>query len=143
MDYILFIAQQANFQSRSMLIPVNAFLSVEKRKRDYEILLEHSLKDVVVRFKNEDYIIKNLLLQDYVSEGNRRSQIVRDYTRICNELKDYADGMDEDCLEDKDWYDNAIMNICKGFNHIKNYKECLEKVDGINIVDSFFGVGDA
>ena len=44
-------------------------------------------------------------------------------------------------LEDKDWVDNSIINICEGFDHVKNYDyfKNIKKIGGktINIVDKF------
>jgi len=43
-NYILFIGQESNFGSRSMLIPAKEFLGLETRKKDYETLKKYSKK---------------------------------------------------------------------------------------------------
>ncbi|QKF94210.1 hypothetical protein QKU48_gp0752 [Fadolivirus algeromassiliense] len=141
-DYILFIGQEANFQSRSMLIPAKEF--IEARKEDYEMLKKTSAKNYVFQFDGMDHQIDNLLLQNYIWEDNMGKQEIREYTQVCNQLTHYADGMDDNCyfdMKDKIWYDKAICNICSGFNHIKNYTKAknmtMYKKKPINIVDSF------
>lgn len=136
-DYILFIAQEANFQSRSILIPIVEFLKV--RKDDYEILKKASKPKTFI-IDNKEYIVKNLLIQYFKPfSKNCFTQITSDYSLICNHLTSYADAMDRDfyfLMEDAIWYDNSITNLCRGFDHIHNYKYILEHSDK-NIVDSF------
>lgn len=141
-DYILFIGQEANFQSRSMLIPAKEF--IEARKDDYELMKRSSAKNYVFRIDGNDHHVENLLLNNIIWEGNMGKQEIKEYTQICNFLTHYADGMDEDCyfdLKDKPWYDKAKTNICRNFNHIKNYTKCKNMKtynnEPINIVDSF------
>jgi hypothetical protein len=49
----------------------------------------------------------------------------------------HAIALDENCyleMKDKTWYDQSKGGFCKGFNHIKNYKEWVNKP---NIINSF------
>ncbi len=144
-DYILFVSQDANFQSRTMLIPIVEFLKV--RSDDYKILKSSSIKNKNFTLNKKEYIVDNLLIINYVNiEGSENifTQTDTNYNLVCNELRSYADGMDNECyyyMKDKPWYDLAITNLCGGFNHIYNYKKCKEitkhKNKEINIVDSF------
>ncbi len=144
-DYILFVSQDANFQSRTMLIPIIEFLKV--RDDDYKILKSSSIKNKKFTLNKKEYIVDNLLIIDYINvEGcdNIFTQTNKEYNLVCNELRSYADGMDNECyfyMKDKIWYDLSITNLCGGFNHIYNYKTCKEikkyKNKEINIVDSF------
>ena len=123
--YILFLAQEANFQTRSLLISYEEFMKV--RKDDYDIL-----KQAVTKVNDI-----NLIIQNYKWQDNCGTQEIHTHTKIVNQLMRYADGMDEDCyleMKDKLWYDQSKGNFCKGFNHVKNYKEWVNKP---NIVDSF------
>jgi hypothetical protein len=142
-DYILFMAQEANFQTRSMLIPVTKFLL--NRKNDYEILKKHSIKNYKITLDNIDYIIDNLLIKKLIPHGSFANCLTcenNEYNKICGELAHYADGMDGYFdVDDENWYDEAICYFCGGFNHIKNYckykNETVIKDKNINIIDSF------
>lgn len=141
-DYILFIAQEVNFQSRSILIPIKYFLLV--REKEYNIL-ESNTKTVKFS-KNDDIItLDNILIQKYKYVDNLGHQEIYPYTNFCNILTEYAYGMEEEnCyidLNDKIWYDKSFCNICKGFDHVQNYLECIKmthyKNKKINIIKSF------
>jgi hypothetical protein len=141
-DYILFVGQEANFQSRSILIPAQDFIEV--RREDYELLKKSSIKNYTFNIKGKSFVIDNLLIQNYNFEGNIGHQEQKEYTDICNKLTHYADGLDEDHyfdLKDKTWYDASICGICRGFNDIENYsiwKNATKYEDKeINIIDSF------
>ena len=142
MNYILFIGQEGNFQSRSILIPEKEF--IEYNNDTYTLLKSKSIKNHVFSIDDDDYMIDNLLIQDYKIEGSMGKPVMTKYSEICWKLANYADGMEEDHyfdIKDKHWYDKSITNICGGFNHIKNYKKCrmMTTVKGkeINIVDGF------
>ena len=66
-NYILFIIQDANFQSRSMLVPEKEFLEI--RKEDFETLKKYS-KTVTLSDGSNEYQIDNLLVQNFTRKGN-------------------------------------------------------------------------
>jgi hypothetical protein len=140
-EYILYMGQQANFQTRSMLIPAPEFLSV--RSDYYDLLKQNSVKNHQVMIDGKYNTIDNILIQNYIWEGNMGTAEQRDYTEICGKMSDYADGgLEDDCyfdLKDKQWYDTAQTNLCSGFNHVKNYVKCKELLtkQGFNIIDGF------
>lgn len=142
-DYILFMAQEANFQTRSMLIPIVKFLL--NRKNDYEILKKHSIKNYKFTIDNVDYIIDNLLIQKLIPHNTFTNGLTcedSEYRIICGELTHYADGMDGYFdVDDENWYNDAICFFCGGFNHIKNYAKYKNKTiikdKNVNIIDSF------
>lgn len=139
-EYILYLAQQANFQTRSILIPAADFLAV--RSDDYHILKNNSVKNYKFNIDGREYLVDNLLLDNIIWDGNMGRHEKAVYTEICADLKQYADGMEDDQyirLEDKAWYDNSKINLCKGFNHIKNFVACKKKLEnqGIKIIDAF------
>jgi len=143
-DYILFLGQEANFQTRSMLIPAKEFMEV--RAEDYKLLKESAEKNYKFIIDGEEYVIDNILFQNYKEQGKGCfSQEQHEHSKVCNDLLRYADGMDDDwyCdMKDKVWYDKVPKTmLCNGFNHIKNYKFCknITKIKGkdINIVDGF------
>lgn len=140
-DYILFLGQQGNFQTRSMLIPAKEFL--EARNEDYQLLKKSSKKFTFI-IDNIKHEVDNLLLQNIVWNGNYGTSETHQYSDICHKLTCYADGLDDDQyydLKDKEWYDKTPTNLCGGFNHIKNYTELKNlkkhKDQNINIIDSF------
>lgn len=142
-EYILFVGQCGNFQSRTMLIPYKEFIKV--REEDYNMLKKHSKKAKFV-IDGEEHLVDNLLVIDYKWEGNSGGMVKTEYTTFCGELESYADGMDMydeetgKCenvyfdLKDKEWYDAAEINLGGGFNHIKNYTKLKQKY---NPIDSF------
>ena len=141
-DYILFIGQESNFQSRSILIPAGEFIKV--RGDDYELLKKSVTNKYKVSINGIDYQLNNLLLQNVIWEGNCGTYEQTEYNQLCSNLIQYADGMDTNCyfdMKDKEWYDGAKCNICSGFNHIKNYIKYknIQQYKGkpVNIVDSF------
>lgn len=142
-EYILFVGQCSNFQSRTMLIPYKEF--IKAREEDYNILKKHSKKAKFI-IDDQEHFVDNLLIIDYKWIGNHGHQVVTEYTSFCGQLESYADGTDMyneetgKCenvycdLKDKEWYDTALINLTGGFNHIKNYTKLKKEY---NIVDSF------
>src|SRR5690606_30846258 len=138
MEYILFVGQEANFQSRCMLIPAKEF--IESRPDIYNLLKKRSIKNYTFRLNDKDYFIDNLLLQNYKREGSMGVPEKKDYSEFCWKLTNYADGMDEGNyfdIRDKQWYDKSIIIVGdNGFNHIKNYVNIKNKKE-YNIIDGF------
>jgi hypothetical protein len=131
MEYILYVGQEANFQSRCMLIPAKEF--IRDRPDIYNKLKERSIKNHTI----EDCLIDNLLLQNYDVEGSRCTPEIKDYSEYCWKLTHYADGLD--CIDeiDKEWYDKSILLLGSlGFNHIKNYTK-IKNMKQYNIIDGF------
>lgn len=146
MECILFLSEEANFQSRTMLIPKNLFLSV--RNDDYMLLKQHAIKQLFI-VDNQEHIIDNVLYVYYKQETKTSlTQISSPYLQIVNELTGYACentiyydfNTDEReygyyDVNDEVWYPNAITNLCGGFNHVSNHKYLLKKYP--NISESF------
>ena len=147
--YILFCAQEANFQSRTMLIPYDEYLLCPDLMKDLDILRNESTNKIFI-IDGEYYFVDNLLITNYVSENDSKTIYTAEnsnHQKIVNKLTTYADGMDEgwyNRLSDKVWYDNAICNICGDFNHIKNYCKLrhLKKYQtrDIEIVEGFLAL---
>lgn len=137
-EYILFLGQDGNFQTRSILIPARPFLLV--RKDDYELLKRESIQ-YTFTLDNKEYLIDNLLIQNFNFEGNMGKAEIHPYTSACDNIMWYADCRDEDHyldLADKVWFDNSIIDLCSGFNHIENYIQCKQLLENnIKILDSF------
>lgn len=141
-DYILIVGQESNFQSRIILIPANEYFSVDARNNDFDILKQHSLKYHKMTVDNKDYFIDNLLIINFVNSSfpNSFKAETTEYTEICHKLIAYACGMEKDCyfdMDDKVWYDKAIIYPNEGFNHIKNYDKFKKSTNKINIIESF------
>lgn len=140
-EYILFVAREGNFQSRTILIPKNEFIEV--RKEDFE-LLQSSSKSLTVVSNEVEYTIDNFLENHYTRNNNIGTQRKTIYTELCNTLTSYADGLDDDCyfdMKDKIWYDLAECNLCGGFDHIHNFVKLKQMTEyegaQIKITDSF------
>lgn len=141
-NYILYIAQEACFQTRSILIPFEEFISV--RKEDYELLKRSSDHNVKFMLKDKEYIVDNLLTINYIFEGHSGRAESCEHLALCTDLAWYADCWRSDMyidIKDQVWFDKSICNIASGFNDIENYIICKNmseyKGTPINIVDSF------
>nr|WIL03353.1 hypothetical protein Cplu_355 [Cedratvirus plubellavi] len=109
MEYILFCAQDALFQTRSMLVPYHLF------PQEYLTLLsEHA-----VQTKEVD----NLILIEVVGQCFPRTEICS----LVNKLTMYADGVDDEAVPL--WYKEAKINLVSGFNHISNYNKLRKRQD--------------
>lgn len=140
LDYILYLSQEACFQTRSILIPAAAFITA--RNTDYETMKAAARKNHKFVIDGEEYVIDNLLIQNYKWVGNHGTQEIFTHTKICNDLLWYADRREADCyieMCDKLWCDLSVAGFCSDFNHIKNYVESKRKFEsaGIKIVDGF------
>lgn len=126
-----------------MLIPYESFIKV--RKEDYELLKKHS-----INYKE----IENVLIQNYTWQNNTGKQTKHPYTYLCGILTSYADGgsswyneelnIEEQSyydLKDKEWFDLAICNLTRGFDHFKNYNKLKNLTEynkiPINIIEGF------
>ncbi len=148
--YILFCAQEANFQTRSMLIPYDLIMQCPERVKDLEVLRQHAVKNVEFQHRDQKYLVDQLLVQNITWIGNLGKRDETPFSRIINEFRSYADGMDSDCyiqMYDKEWYKDAICHIAsKGFNHVVNYcdfkkrmkaeKYSTEIVEGFLVLES-------
>jgi hypothetical protein len=151
--YLLFLFQEAGFQTRSLLVPQKPFLEIPQRKQDYEYLKEYAFKNVILPLENDTSNTVNvqyLLVQNYqkddpTTELGVYSQELHPYTKSVNHLKFYSDwGRDEDALldiNDKEWEKDSYCDFVGGFHHLKNYKEWQKMTSihdkPINIVESF------
>jgi len=134
-EYILFVGQEANFQSRCMLIPAKEF--IKNRSDIYNKLKERSVKNYIFKVDDEDCLIDNLLLQNYNYEGSMGIPEKKDYSEYCWKLTNYADGSDFIDERDKEWYNKTVLLLGNlGFNHIKNYVK-IKNMKQYNIVDGF------
>jgi len=134
--YILFVAQECNFQSRIMFIPHLEF--TRDCPKDYELLKNSSRKNIKLEDKGYMYSIGNLLLNNALSSGFTEQT---EYSDLVSILVRYADGYpaSRDC--DHDWLLESRYLDCyctHGFNHIKNYSELRDKYKPI---DSFLVLG--
>lgn len=146
MEYILFLSQEGNFQTRTMLIPRSLFLSV--RQDDYNTLKQHATKQVFT-IDNKEYTIDNVLFVHYVQCGKTSlKQVDSPFLKIINELTGYADenttihDPETDAVvygyyneHDEVWYPKAITRLGGGFDPILCHQYLLETYT--SIVESF------
>lgn len=152
-DYILYLAQSSNFQTRSMLIPKG---KLNKKRLDEINKLISSSEDYNIIIDGEQVEIKNVVTVNYVhnSDYNHETQcgsltldpLDKEKTDITNVLTFYAEQdlcTDEKMysdLDDEEWFDDSICGFIGGFNHIRNYIKCMKITElggkKINIVDS-------
>lgn len=144
-EYILFVGQYGNFESRTMLIPAKNFLHV--RFEDYQLLKKWAVQKTFTK-NNEQITVENFLLDSYVlsddkNVGSIRTQEIREYTSLCNDLVWYAEGQ-KNCyarLVDMNWYDVLLCNLTKSFDNLQNLLDLsqLKYFNGkkIKIIESF------
>ena len=158
--YILFCIQESNFQTRSMLIPYDKIMLCEERVKDLEILRSHAEKNVEFDLNDgKEYIVDNLLKQNYTCTERCGTQDHHPYTEIINDFTYYAEGYHDDIdfdgkrvihytkSYDSVWVDGVICHIASsGFNHVKNFckfrnykvfkKKSIEIVEGFLVLES-------
>ena len=145
--YILYCAQEANFQTRSMLIPYDLIMKCPERVKDLQTLRENALHNVPFEHNGKNYIVDQLLIQSINWNSNMGTYDESPFRHITSDLTSYADGMDEDCFcqsHDKDWANYVICDVASnGFNHVVNYcnfrKKCtypIEIVEGFLVLES-------
>lgn len=164
--YILYCAQEANFQTRSMLIPYDLIMKCEHRVKDLEVLRAHSKKNVTFNHQGQKYVVDQLLVENITWEGNCGNADKTPFTKIVGHFTNYADGMNWDdgfdgeepvCLVsksgDEEWVKNTIglrpgtpsgilgPVASSGFNHVTNYCDFRNKTEHegkpIDIVEGF------
>lgn len=139
-EYILYIAQEANFESRSLLIPVDKLPQHRKDQLD-------KLREFVVDLDADDLSVNNVIVINLVEKnfgsfsGYTAEDADLEKALICKDFTFFADpviGLDP---VDEEWYKHAYHGFAKGFDHIKNYlkyqKITRYKNKDIKIVDSF------
>ena len=143
MKYILFVAQEGNFIPRSMLIPVDEFLTVPKRESDFEFLKKHVTSKTFEK-GSQQCIVDNLLQENYIEKEEHGKQEDTPINQIISDLKTYAEYGSEhgySLIEDKEWVDKIIPIDCESFSIIDHYIDCkaITKYKGkdIEIMHSF------
>jgi len=145
MKYILYCAQEANFQTRSMLIPYDLIMKCEQRVKDLQVLRDNALHDVSVNRCGKEYIVDQLLVQNVSWSGNHGKYDDNQFIEITHELMNYADGMEPGHLfkeYDVEWIQHIIPDIAShGFEHIINYCDFRNRIKyrgkPIQIVEGF------
>jgi hypothetical protein len=146
MKYILWCQQQSNFQTRTLLIPVDMLGSERKQQLD---------KIKQFRDKNNVIVIDTTWTYEYDEQGKRVggcgtvSEKDKEISRLCSDFEYYADrqSYDDGYLrkEDLEWLPFSFNQLCGGFNHVKNYQQLLtlKEWEGkpVNIVDSYLILG--
>lgn len=147
--YILFCAQQSNFQTRSILIPYDEIMQCEERVSDLQVLRDNSSKNVEFEHKGMKYVVDQLLYTNVTWIKNELGTFSHNdqtpYHRIVNDFVAYADTLDYNCfirLFDQVWRNDVIPCIAsKGFNHVLNYCNFRNKTEcdgqSIEIIEGF------
>ena len=140
--YILFYSQEANFQTRSILVPYDLIMKCEQRVKDLDILRDNALRDV--SFDNGKYIVDQLLIQNITWNGNIGRPDDNPFVDIVSEIMSYVDREIDEFrhLYNEQWAREKICHVAsKGFNHVANYcnfrKRTTYKGNPIEIVEGF------
>lgn len=142
--YILFVAQEASFCSRSLLLPYDAIMQCKERVADLNVLRQHAKKNVKFGHMGEKYIVDQLLIQNITWSDRCGTPDIEPFTTIVQQLVTYADWGAEHVSRDYDeeWTKEMICNVASGgFNHIVNYcnfrQRTQYKKKQIDIVEGF------
>ncbi len=133
MDYILFVAEDSIYGSRTILIPKDEFL--ETRKSEYEIMKRCSVRNNIFTVKDKKYIVENFLEKNWNNtSGSLRK---KEYTLICEKLYYYIDEY-QIAIDPKDakWYRNSIINLYTDYDPFTAYVRILN-IREYNIINSF------
>lgn len=139
--YILYCAQEANFQTRSMLIPYDLIMKCPERVKHLQILRDNALRNVPFNYKDKEYVVDQLLIQNITWNENCGSYDETPYKQIVSELTCYGDEMYFNSY-DEEWSNNIICYVAsEGFNHVTNYCNFRNKSEykgsPIEIVEGF------
>jgi hypothetical protein len=116
--YILFCAEEANFQTRSMLIPYDKYWSNDSLFKCINCLLKISTCDIFT-YGYEKVVVNNLIVRDSINK--QELELVDRMIAVASGV-DYED-LDEETL---DWYGQSYINLCNGFDHIANFKKLIK-----------------
>ena len=140
--YILYCAQEANFQTRSLLIPFDRITT--KRLGDF-----HRIKERSEMYEGLDVVFINyvsichrqygvLEVDDKDKEIAKLNLVFESYacSNLTGNMSD-TDMLDVPVFDDDDvgFLKSSFSNLCNGFDHIGNYKKLLGNKK-IKIVDS-------
>ena len=94
-DYILYVAEHANFSPETMLIPAKKFLLNNKRFEDYKVLSNNKKKINLIKngetILMDNVIIKNIIWKDRIGHPEHT-----EYSNIISYLDHYASHGDPD-----------------------------------------------
>jgi hypothetical protein len=129
-EYFLYVGQDSNFQSRTMLIPLNKMPSHIKEL--ITNLKKYILRDCTDKSctDKEGCTVSpkyNIVINNFISDDNNKSWSAEcpEKGQVCCRMNRYADG-DEDYVNDE-WMNSSFFNLVPGcFNHLKNYEELLK-----------------
>lgn len=134
--FLLFVIQEANFCSRVLVVPYEAYVAV--READYKTLKAHATKlernDVTV----ENYLVQNVVRQDdhFVTENHPWTSAVS--AILCRHAM--GEGPND---TDAEWSNDAVILPSSSFDHFATYRKMmahLRTLDSVTIVDSFLVV---
>ena len=133
-EHLLYCGQDANFQTRTMLIPKK--LLTEKRLNDWKKMKSSSKEIVEIQngflatVEHKSYGLGgNCMNEEFM---NSLSEEQKTIYSICLEFTMMADGLCGDCddyyyfdKEDYKWYTKTIINLGKGFDHYDTFKDLM------------------
>lgn len=139
-EYVLFCSQEANFQTRSILIPVEDITSELEEMLN---ILDMYSRPFKARIEGEEYIINKMLTTSSIWDINCGSTITTPFTNAAGQLEFIAcegegRGRENGPFSRSGWDRNAIrpIEIRGGFDHITNFVEYMniKEYDGEQIV---------
>ena len=81
--------------------------------------------------------VENLVLREIEPDNDNYPE----HYKITDILTIYADGVDYCQRGDEKWYNESHINLCRGFNHLKNFMDLCQLTSyqnkKIKIIESF------
>lgn len=140
-NYILFILQDGEFDTRSMIVPTELFLKA--RQKEYNILKDYSVETSCCLNSSIFAVVDNLVLQPVICTDSGDVMKQKPFTKFYKQLLKYAEGSEDFYTDeiDTEWYDKTIIQLCDGKNHVENYTKCKnmpsKSAGKVKFTDSF------
>ena len=134
MKYILFVAQEGTFETRSLLLPVDGMPRIIRDQLD--ILRQHAKLSIVTsKFNGQSYAIDQLIIWKSTDRSDYNN-VIKQFINYANKgIKYFHDG---DPQYDSKWIRYVKFNLCSGFDHLKNfyYLRTLDIIEDFLILQS-------
>ena len=134
MKYILIVMQEANFASRTALVPAESFLAA--RGSEWQLLRAACCRETL-----EGYTIDRVVWREFEWEGCVGHEITGPFHALLGALGICCEY--DNCIADQrdaEWCAGALRGLGGGFNHVLNYVQLLQLTSYqgklVEIVDS-------
>lgn len=144
-DYILFVSSDANFQTKSMIVPAREFMEI--RSDHIEILRKYAYDVTCTNSKKEQINVHNFLKRELIPcSDNNNGWTTRqtEWSPVWTDIMKWMNGDKRIELIDQVWWKKTKVQLAKGKNHVQNWNR-LNKMTSyqgksIRIIESFLSL---